>query len=500
MKRYILACLLFVLFAGPALAQDGTRQLTLKDAIKLAVEKNLDVQAELYNTASAEADIHKFQGIYNPLLNLFANYQDSKTETANRVTSGGEAVIRQRSASLNAGISQLIPSGGTVGAAFNNSWNHNNFGVEAINNYFQSDFTVNFSQPLLKSFGKEATELNISVARLNKEGALEQFKAKLLDIISQVETQYYQLYFLRENLEVKKTSLELAQTILTNTRAQVNAGVLPAFEILNAEFGVATQQKNLIDAERAEKDQVDVMRVLLQLPAVSDIVPTDPPNKEIYQFDESKAIELALTARPDLQQQLASLKSSELQARVARTQTLPELDFTVSAAFSGLADTYSRDLEHVGSGQYPVWTAGLQMTYPIGNDVAENDYIKSKLKVDQIKTQIKSLEDSVVNDVRTAGRAVRSSYLQLDVTARGRAYAEEVLQAYIKKQKVGLATTKDVLDELNNLVTARGNEIQAVSDYNKAIVALWKATGELLAREGITLGAKEADSLYNRNK
>jgi outer membrane protein TolC len=499
-KRYILVCLLFALFAGPALAQEGTRQLTLKEAIKLAVEKNLDVQAELYNPASAEADIHKFQGIYNPLLSLLANYQDSNTQTANRVTSGGEPTVRQRSTNFNASVSQLIPSGGSVGAAFNNSWNRNNFGVGAINNYFQSDVTLNFSQPLLKGFGRETTELNISVARFNKEGALEQFKARLLDIISQVETQYYQLYFLRENLEVKKTSLALAQTILNNTKAQVKAGVLPAFETLNAEFGVSTQEKNLIDAERAVKDQVDVLRVLLQLPVVSDIVPTDTPNKENYQFEESKAIELALAARPDLQQQLASLKSSELQSRVARSQTLPELDFTASTAFNGLAETYNRDLEHVGSGQYPIWTAGLQLTYPIGNDSAENDYIKSKLKVDQIKTQIKSLEDSVVKDVRTAGRAVRSSYLQLDVTARGRAYAEEVLQAYIKKQKVGLATTKDVLDVLNNLVTAKGNEIQAVSDYNKAIVALWKATGELLDREGIALGAKEADSLYNRNK
>ena len=53
---------------------------------------------------------------------------------------------------------------------------------------------------------------------------------------------------------------------------------------------------------------------------------------------------------------------------------------------------------------------------------------------------------------------------------------------------------------LNNLVTARGNEIQAVVDYNNAIVALWKSTGELLEREGITLGGKEAEALYEKNR
>jgi outer membrane protein len=53
---------------------------------------------------------------------------------------------------------------------------------------------------------------------------------------------------------------------------------------------------------------------------------------------------------------------------------------------------------------------------------------------------------------------------------------------------------------LNNLVTAQGNEIQAVTDYNNAIVALWKATGELLEKEGITLGEKEAGKLYEDNR
>jgi outer membrane protein TolC len=185
---------------------------------------------------------------------------------------------------------------------------------------------------------------------------------------------------------------------------------------------------------------------------------------------------------------------------VARNQTLPQLDFNASATFTGLSEEYHRDLERVGSTQYPIWFAGLKLTYPIGNDTAENDYIKSKLKVGQAKAQINSLEETISTDVRSAIRAVRSGYLQLDVTARGRSYAEEVMDAYVKKQKVGLATTKDVLDVLNNLVTAKGNEIQAVVDYNNAIVALWKSTGEVLEREGITLGGKEAEALYEKNR
>lgn len=497
MKKAFIAALLLGLINGNAHGGDEVRRLTLKEAVKLAVENNLDVKAELYNPASAEADINKNRGIYNPLLSLETEYRNSNTLSPNSFVVGGARVARQRSVAYNAEVSQLVPTGATLGAAFNNSWNDNNYGLER---YYQSNFTLSLVQPLLKDFGRETTELNIDVAKYNKEGALEQFKSKLLDIVAQVQTQYYLLYSLRENLEVKKTSLELAETILTNTKAQVKAGVLPAMEILNAEFGVATQKKGLIDAERELRDQVDQMSLLLQIHDASDIVPADIPSRVEYQVDEGSAIKRALDTRPDLRQQRIALKTSELQARVARNQTLPELDLTASAAFTGLSERYNRDLERVGSGRYPIWIAGLKLSYPIGNDAAENEYIRSKLKADQSKTQINGLEESIARDVRSAIRAVRSGYLQLDVTAKGRAYAQEVLDAYIKKQKVGLATTKDVLDELNSLVTAKGNEIEAVADYNNAIVSLWKATGELLEREGITLGVKEAAALYEKSR
>lgn len=521
MKKYIVATVLIMMTGGVASAQESDLNLTLKDAVKMAVEKNLDVRVELYNPASAEADIRKARGIYNPVLTLYADYQNSNTQESNTFLTGGASVSRVRSDDLKAGITQAIPTGGSIGVVFDNLWNHNNFGGVSnnsssgsgtggsgstgasgvfINNYFQSQLTFNFTQPLLKNFGRETTELTINVAKFSREGALEQFRFKLQDIISQVKSQYNQLYSLRKNLEVKKTSLQLAETILNNTQAQVKAGVLPAMETLNAQFGAATRQKELIDAERALKDQVDVMRVLLQLQNVTDIIPVDTPFKENYPVEEADSVRYAMAERPDLKQQRVTLNTSELQLRVARHQTLPQLDFNASVGLNGLSRTLARDMEKVGSGAYPVWITSLQLTYPIGNDSAENDYVKSKLKVEQTKTQVKSLEETISRDVRAAVRAVTSGYKQLEVTARGRAYAEEVVQAYIKKQKVGLATTKDVLDVLNNMVTAQGAEIQAVTDYNNAIVTLWKSTGELLVKEGITLDGKEADALYMKNR
>ena len=497
MKKYVVAILVVVTFSRLAVAQEVPLPLTLQEAIKVAAEKNLDVQAELYNTAAYEADIRRYGGIYDMILSALLNYQESRSVSASPSVFGG-STLEQKILRYNAGASQLLPTGGTFDASFNNSWVRNNYAL--IDNYYESAVTLNFTQPLFRNFGREVTELNISVSRFNKEASFEQFKTRLLNTVSQVTAAYFQLISLRQDLEIKKTSLGLAQKILNDTNARVKAGVLPAMEILNAEFGVATREKDVIDADRAVKDQSDALRLLLQLPQGGDIIPVDRLSSDAFAVDEAAEIRRALASRPDLRQLQTALQSSELQSRVARKQTLPDVLFTASVAPTGFGEQYGRDLERLGSIRYPVWGVGLQFSYPLGNHAAENEYIKSKLRVNQGKTQIKSLQETIANDVRTAARSVESSYKQLDVTRRGRAYAEERLNAFIKKNAVGLATTKDVLDVENDLVSAKGNEIKALAAYNNAISQLWRITGELLDRQGVKVSVNQADTLYERNK
>lgn len=492
--KFIASAVYLLVFYGPAHAEDAPVNLSLKEAIRQAVEKNLDVRAELYNPAIAEADIGKSRGIYDTNLSLLTDYRDSTSQPSSTFLSGAQ-VVEQGTFRFNPGVSRLTPYGGTVGLTFDNSRNTNN-STNTLNRYYQTDLSLTYSQPMLKNFGREATELNISVAVFAKEASLDAFRAKLADTVAAVRNEYFKLYSLREELEAKKSSLELARKILSDIQARVKAGVLPAMEITNAEFGVASREKDLIDAERVLKDEADVLRLLLQGGPSGDFIPVDTPSRNPIEVNEQEAIRKGIAARPELLEQRANLKGSELQARVAHNRTLPDLTFTASGGITGLNHEYSDAIDKMTSFNYPAWSTGLQFNYPLENRSAVNDLIKSRLKLEQAKTQISSLEQSIVNEVRAAVRAVGSSYKQLEVTDRGRAYAEEVMQAYLKKQQVGLATTKDVLDVLNNLVAARSSQIQAVVSYNNAITQLWKVTGELLDREGITLNGKEAEALY----
>lgn len=490
-----LSIMLFIVsFLVPLAAHSASDplSLTLQEAIRMAVEKNLDVRAELYNPAQFEAEINRNRAIYEPVIDLQTSFTDS---TSSSVAQGGMA-SNSESFVLDTSISSLFWTGARAGLYYNNGYIGGGQSA-ALSDYWYSELGASVSQPLLKNAGREATELAINVSRLSKFASLERFNSRLLETVATVRNEYYKLHSLREELQVKNVSLELARKILSDTKARVKAGVLPAMEILNAEFGSVTREKELIDAERAVSDQLDVLRLLLQIENRSvELLTVDLPPRELYPVVEEEAIRKA-GDRPDIREQKRNIEISELQTRVYNNRKRPDLALTASAGLTGRDSAYQRNLDKLVTFDYPVWSVGLNFSYPLGNGAAENDYRRSRLKTEQIALQIRSLEEGVANDVKAAIRAIGTGFKQIDVADRGRAFAEERLRAFIRKNEVGLATTRDLLDVENDLALAKSNQIKAVVAYANALTRYWQVTGELLERENIRVVEGDADKLYS---
>lgn len=487
----VIYAVIATLVTVPPTFAEPTR-LTVAEAIRLAAERNLDVRAELYTPAQFEAEINRNRGIYDPALNLEFNYTDS---IAPFPGIAGIVSSRGKSLQLNSSLSQFFPTGTIATLGFDNSYNKSDSTL-GPRDYWQSNLGISLSQPLLKNFGRENSELQINISRFSKAASMENFSIVLMNTVAKVRNEYFRLYNLREQLEVRKISLELARKILADTRARVTAGVLPAMEILNAEFGVTSRERELIETEKAVSDEVDTLRLLLQLDGKEDLLPVNLPRRELLQINPEKAIELALN-RPDIRAQKRNLDISELQTRVLGNNIKPDLSVFASGFLSGFDNSYQRNIESMGSFDYPGWSVGVNFSYPLGNNVARNDYRRSYLKSEQTRLQIRSLEETAINSVKAAIRAVNSAYKQIDVADRGRAYAEERLKAFIRRNEVGLATTRDVLDVENELATAKNNQIIALVNYDNAVTQFFLATGEILEKEGLRIVEEDADKLYS---
>ncbi len=191
--------------------------------------------------------------------------------------------------------------------------------------------------------------------------------------------------------------------------------------------------------------------------------------------------------RPDIVKARVAVRTAEFNEKVSRNLALPSLALQGSSGITGLDHNYGDAFGDMGSAKYPNWSIGLSFSVPIGNNSARADVAANRLIASQARTQLAATEESATLEVRTALRALASAQEQIGVTEQGVTAAEVLMASYLKRQQLGLATTKDVLDVSASLTQARQNYTAARADYQSAFTNLWKATGELLDREGIRL-------------
>jgi outer membrane protein len=475
--------LLLVILCACPLSAAGADALTLSigDAVQMAVEQNLGLQVATFSPAIAETGIRKARAIYDPLLSALIEHQGSNRQVAPQ----SFFVDRQRDFNFDTSISQLLPSGATTSLSFSNLWSRDNLTIP-VSRFAQPQLTLSFSQPLLQGLGREVTERGITTADDATDSALADWTQQALNTAAAARNQYLLLVVARESVATGQASLNLAREVHAQNDARVGAGVLASYQLQDSRLGVLQAQKNLLDAERAEKDAADQLRATLHLRAGTTIA-TSPPPFVPSEVSESAAMRTAMLRRPDLVKARVAVHIAEFNEKVSRNLALPSLALQGSSGVTGLDKSYGDAFGDMGSVKYPFWSVGLSFSVPIGNNSARADVAANRLIASQARTQLAAIEESAALEIRTALRALASAQEEIGVTEQGVTAAEVLMASYLKRQQLGLATTKDVLDVSSSLTLARQNYTSARANYQTAFTNLWKSTGELLDREGIRL-------------
>ena len=127
-------------------------------------------------------------------------------------------------------------------------------------------------------------------------------------------------------------------------------------------------------------------------------------------------------------------------------------------------------LGDVFQNQYPNWTVGVSIGYPLGSNVSHANLARVKLQYEQAQTQLRSLELQVATQVRSAARNVQTNQQRVQSARASRQLQEKKLEAEEKKMAAGMGQTFFVFQAQRDLSLARTAEIQAIADYNKSLV------------------------------
>jgi outer membrane protein TolC len=493
---FLLAALLSLgALAFPCAAAAETVRLSVGDAVRIAVERNLGLQAETFNPAIAATDIRRARSIYEPTLTALLDHRGGSRAAGPNFA----FVDRTRFFDANASLDQLLPSGATASASFNNFWSKGNLGSSS-SRFAQPEIALSLSQPLLKGFGKRVTERGITTADDAMEISLADWNQKALDTAAEARNRFLTLAKARESLATRRASLAVTRRVHEENEARVKAGVLAAFELQDSELGVLRREKDLLDAELAERDAADQLRLTLHLPPGTVLDLPDTSWTDIPDPSEEEVLGIAQRRRPDLLKARTALRTAEFNEKISRNLALPALSLEGSAGVTGIATEYGDAIDDVASAKNPNWAVGLRFSVPLGNGAARADVAASRLRASQARAGVAVLEESTGLEIRTALRALETRRKQDEVARKGVSVAETRLESFLKRGKLGLSTTKDVLDAEANLTEARETLSAARADFQSALTSLWKSTGELLDRHGMRIDGNGIESGSRKDK
>ena len=137
----------------------------------------------------------------------------------------------------------------------------------------------------------------------------------------------------------------------------------------------------------------------------------------------------------------------------------------------------------------------MQFSVPLGNTTAKNDYRRSKIRTEQVQSQIQALTWRIRNDVEADMRALISARLQIQMADKSGQAATQRLEEYRKNNQLGTATVQDVLNAENDFNFARNAQIDALETFANAVTKLWRDTGELLDRQGVNIDTSRPGKL-----
>jgi outer membrane protein len=351
-----------------SLIHDGKLELSLQDAVGLALRNDLNIAIEEYvpwidetNLLNAEgggtpasgsvAQIGQVGGgAFDPVIDASASVNDISQTINNPLTSGvgtSASALTQstHTSQFNLSYLQELHSGTTFSVVLDNTRNSSSPSENIFNPSVTSTLAVQIEQPLLRGFGLlPNTQFIIEARNQDKIGRL-QFEETVITEVTNVEIAYWNLVADRQLVDVAEQSRVLYQKLEDDDRKQLKIGSMSPSDVAYAQSFVAQTNQQLAGAQAQELVQAAaLLQYLTKDPSDArlkalDIVPTTPPEQQpvppTMSLDD--AAKEAWSNRPELQVDDLTLKNDSVAVRATRNALLPSLNLTGTYESIGLS-------------------------------------------------------------------------------------------------------------------------------------------------------------------
>lgn len=514
------------------------RQLSLGEAIELALRNNAELEVERINLATAEQQLVGAHAFLDTRLRWAPRLENRNIPTSSTLI-GVDGKLVEKVHAENFYLDQRLPwQGMALSLAFENTRQSTTNPFVSLNPYLTSSLGVNLNLPLLRNRKIDRERANVRVSARQVEISELALELRVIDIVRRTAEAYWDLVAARRGAEVAADAVRLARDQLERTRRMIDSGTVAPVELAAAQaelerridtwysaIGAVTQLENALKLLIAESRHDPIWN--------DEIVPTsvdmlDPS----IEAELPKAIQVALARRRELKQLGEQKAIAEIQKELAQDQLKPQINLVAGYMISGLAGVmvdrqnpfaelsrlqierlnelsrmaglaplppvtgfgrvpehlrggYGTALSTVFEGRFPTLYAGLQLEWFARNRAAEAQLVQSNLAQRRLEVQTRQLEQLIEAQVRNALQALEVTRQRIQAAEASVRAAKEKLDSEIRLFQTGESTNFMVLTRQNEYADSQRRLLAAQSDYNKAVVQLEQAVGTLLDRFGV---------------
>jgi HAE1 family hydrophobic/amphiphilic exporter-1 len=528
------------------------RALSVRDVIEMALANNKDIEVARENVRGAEFDLKAARGVYDPHFLTNSFYEHTDTPAASLLSGTTTGAVTQSGFFSTSSVQGLTPNGGGGYRLdfVNNRITTNNV-FAALNPQYPTSLTFSYTQPIFKGRAFDQSRRQIEIAKKNLSLTDAQFRQRAIETITTVQRAYWDLVYALRNLKIQQDAVRDARAQLEHNKRLVAEGMLAPIDVVSAEAQVSGFEQSvysaLDDVGRAENNLKSLIAENRDAPLWNvAIVPADPVDLAPPQVSLTDAMQVALKSRPELTSSDLAREINEIEQRFAREQTKPQIDLVASYGLVGLAGAPNvssgnnpltasstqfrqsinqligvvnptlppsqqltpiptpapqtlpdiliggegQSLANIAANRFRDVRVGVTINLPFKNTTAEAQLARALVDAERIKTQREQLEELIQVDVRNAVQSVLTAQSRLRAAAATRSASEQQYASEQRKLDAGQSTVFLVLERQTELTTARGNELRAQTELNKALADLQRATGNALEQNRVEIQLK----------
>lgn len=508
--------------------------ITLNEAIALALKNNNDIDSSRIDVRIAEFNLTAARGVYDPLLSTETYFERRTTPTSSTISGGVNGAVTQKEVTGTASLNGFSPiGGGSYKIEFSSSRLATSNQNATLNPQFPSSLVATYTQPLWRGLRFDNNRRQIEIAKKNLSLTDSQFRQKAIEVISQVQQSYWDLVFALRNLQVQIDAVKQARIQVESNKRLVAQGVLAPIDIVAASTQVTTFEQNVYTAQEAVTRAENTLKTLILPDRTASfwtrpLTPITPISLDPPRIPLELALSNAMKSRPELAQLQTTAEINRIDTRYYRELTRPQIDLVGTYTSAGLAGTptarpsatpstttllvervnllsvpagltplvvptsttttvtpnlvggIGQSLTNLLQRDYPTYNIGVRVSLPLRNRTAEANLGSSLAMGTRIVNARAQAEQVIEAEVRNASQSLRSAEARLAAAAAARSSSELQYESEQRQLRAGTTTVFLVLQRQTELLAARGRELQAQTDLNKAISDFQHAIGNTL--------------------